>query len=114
MPETRRLYRVIFFNQGKCYEMYARQVAQGGLYGFIEIEHPVFGERTQIVVDPSEERLQKEFEGVERFYVPLHAVVRIDEVKKQGASRISGGSEDGDNVAPFPVPMYGPKDSGKK
>ena len=106
------LYRIIFFNQGQFYELYARQVAQGGLYGFVEVEEPVFGERTQLVVDPGEERLKKEFEGVERFYVPMHSVVRIDQVKKRGTSRISS-PEEGGKVAAFPVPLWAPKDSGK-
>ncbi len=109
-----RLYRVSFFNQGQVYEVYARQVSQGGLYGFVEIEDLVFGEKTQIVVDPSEERLQQEFEGVKRFYVPMHAVVRIDEVEKRGTSRITPPPGEGGNVAAFPMPIYGPGESGKE
>ena len=108
-----RLYRVVFFNQGQSYEVYARQVAQGGLYGFVEVEDLVFGKKSQLVVDPSEERLQKEFEGVKRFYVPMHAVVRIDEVEKEGVSRVIPPPEgkEGSNVSPFPVPVYGPRES---
>lgn len=108
----KRLYRVVFFNQGQCYEVYAGQVAQGGLYGFVEVEDLVFGEKSQIVVDPTEERLQKEFEGVKRFYVPMHAIVRIDEVERRGVSRITPAGEEGGNVAAFPMPIYGPNKSG--
>ncbi len=107
MPDE-RLYKVSFFNQGQIYEVYARSVSQGGLYGFIEVEDLVFGEKTQIVVDPSEERLEREFEGVKRFHVPMHAVVRIDEVEKQGTSRITPPPDKGGNVAAFPMPIYGP------
>ena len=108
MP-SQRLYKVIFFNQGQVYEVFARQISQGGLYGFVEVEELIFGERTQIVVDPSEERLQKEFEGVRRFYIPMHAVVRIDEVEKQGKSRITEvKKEEGGNVTNFPMPIYTP------
>lgn len=108
MAEAQRLYKVIFFNQGQIYEVYARQVAQGGLYGFVEIEELVFGERSKVVVDPTEERLQREFEGVKRSYLPMHAIVRIDEVEKEGVSRISS-SESGDGkVATFPMPIYTP------
>ena len=104
-----RLYKVSFFNQGQVYEIYARHVGQAsGLYGFVEVEELIFGEKTKIVVDPSEERLQKEFEGVKRFYVPMHAVVRVDEVEKEGSSRISPPPEKDGNVAAFPVPIYGP------
>lgn len=107
-----RLYRIVFFNQGQSYEVYARQVAQGGLYGFVEVEDLIFGQKSQLVVDPSEERLKKEFEGVKRFYVPMHAVVRIDEVEKEGISRVVPPAKDSEgNVAPFPVPIYGPRGS---
>lgn len=114
MPD-KRLYKVSFFNQGQVYEVYARHVSQGGLYGFIEVEDLVFGEKTQIVVDPSEERLEREFEGVKRFHIPMHAVVRIDEVEKRGTSRITPPPSEGGNVAAFPMPIYGPSgESGGK
>ena len=98
------IFKVLFVNQGKVYEIYARKVGHGGLFGFIEVEELVFGERSSVVVDPGEERIKSEFEGVKRTYLPLHSVLRIDEVKKQGVSKIS--SLEGGNVAQFPVPMY--------
>jgi hypothetical protein len=100
------LYKIIFLNQGKVYEIYARSVSQGSLFGFIEVEELVFGERTTVLVDPAEERLKTEFETVKRTYIPMHAVVRIDEVEKQGVSKIS--SIDGANVSQFPMPVYTP------
>lgn len=93
-------------NQGKIYEIYARSIAHGDLFGFIEIEDLVFGERSSVVVDPAEEKIKAEFAGVQRTYIPLHAVMRIDQVEKQGVSKIS--NVDGDNVAQFPMPMYTP------
>ena len=98
------IFKVLFVNQGKVYEIYARKVGHGGLFGFIEVEELVFGERSSVVVDPGEERIKSEFEGVKRTYLPLHSVLRIDEVKKQGVSKIS--ALEGGNVAQFPVPMY--------
>ncbi len=111
---SRNIYKVVFMNQGKLYEIYARNVSQGDLFGFVVVENLVFGERATVVVDPSEERLKTEFAGVERTYIPMHSIVRIDEVKKQGVSKIT--SIDGDNVSPFPVPMYTPggSDRGSK
>ena len=55
-----------------------------------------------------QERLKSEFEGVKRTYVPMHAVIRIDEVNKQGTNKILAVSDSGSNVTPFPVPMYTP------
>jgi hypothetical protein len=103
----RRIYKVTFLNQGQVYEIYAKKVAQGGLLGFVEIEGIVFGQKTTVVVDPGEERLKAEFAGVKRSYIPMHAVVRIDEVDKQGPSRITE-VEKPSNVAPFPVPLFKP------
>ena len=104
------LYRITFMNQGKIYEIYARSISHGELFGFIEVEDIVFGERSSVVVDPSEERVKSEFSGVQRTYIPLHAVIRIDQVEKQGVSKISDVT--GDNVAQFPMPMYTPGGAG--
>ena len=108
------IYKVIFFNQGEIYEIYARSVAQGGLFGFVEVEELAFGHGTKVVIDPSQERLEKEFEGVKRTYVPLHAVVRIDEVEKEGVGRITSPKGDSGNVRPFPTILPSGSDSGSK
>jgi len=97
-------------NQGKIYEIYARSIAHGDLFGFIEVEDIVFGERSSVVVDPVEEKIKSEFAGVQRTYIPMHAVVRIDQVEKQGVSKIS--NVEGDNIAQFPMPMYTPGNTG--
>jgi hypothetical protein len=104
---SQRLYRITFLNQGQVYEVYAKRVTQGGLLGFIEVEGLVFGQKTRVVVDPTEERLQREFEGVKRCYLPMHSVIRVDEVEKPGQSRITDAAKGG-NVAAFPVPYFKP------
>ena len=82
------IYKVSFFNQGQIYEVYARHIYQSDLYGFIEIEELLFGERSGMLVDPSEEKLKAEFEGVSRSYLPMHSITRIDEVAKQEEKRL--------------------------
>lgn len=104
----RRLYRVSFFQQGEVYEVYARQVSQGSLFGFVELEDLLFGETSEVLVDPSQEKLESEFKDVERVYVPMHAVLRIDEVAKPGVSRITRPEGDAAKVATFPGPIYTP------
>lgn len=96
----KRVYRVLFFNHGQVYEIYAREIYQSDLYGFIEVEELLFGNRSQLVVDPGEERLKNEFSGVIRSYVPIHSVMRIDEVEKEGVAKIIDGK--GSNIAQFP------------
>jgi len=106
------IYKVVFVNQGKVFEIYARKVGHGPLFGFVEVEELIFGERSQVVVDPSEERIKAEFEGVKRTYLPMHSVLRIDEVRKSGVSKIS--AVEGSNVTQFPFPVYTPSDPGSR
>jgi len=103
MSQFESVFRVIFVNQDKVYEVYCSSVYQSELYGFIEIEELIFGERSQVLVDPSEEKLQKEFEGVKRSYLPMHSIVRIDEVEKEGTPKISDSKVS--TVAAFPTPV---------
>ena len=81
------IFKVLFVNQGKVYEIYARKVSHGSLFGFIEVEELVFGERSTVVVDPAEEKIKAEFNEVKRTYLPMHSVLRIDEVKKTGGQQ---------------------------
>ena len=104
---AKSIYRVLFVNQGKLYELYAREIYQGELYGFIEVEELIFGERSSVLINPAEEKLQNEFAGVKRTFVPLHSVVRIDEVEREGVSKVRP-VEGGDNVTPFPQPAFPP------
>ena len=107
------LYKVMFLNQGKVYEIYAKNVNHGNLLGFVEVEKLVFGARTSVVVDPAEERIQAEFAGVKRTFLPMHSILRIDEVDKQGVSKVT--NIEGSNVAQFPLPIYAPQgDKGGK
>jgi hypothetical protein len=69
------------------------------------VEELVFGERSSVVLDPSEERVKGEFAGVKRTFLPLHSILRIDEVRKQGVSKITA-LEGGANVTQFPMPLY--------
>ena len=101
--DNQQVYRVLFQNQGQVYEVYARNIYQRELYGFVEIEDYTFSNKSQVVIDPSEERLRSEFEGVKRSFVPMHAVIRIDEVEKEGVAKIT--ATDGSKVTPFPMPV---------
>jgi hypothetical protein len=111
---TSHIFRIMFVNQGKVYEIYARKVGHGDLFGFIEVEDVLFGERSTVVLDPAEERIKSEFEGVKRTFLPMHSVLRIDEVKKHGTSKITALEGGGANVAQFPMPLYSSPPTDKK
>ena len=107
MPKE-SIFKIIFLNQGQVYEVYARRVHQGDLWGFLEVEEFVFGEKTQVIVDPGEEKLKNEFSAIKRSFIPMHSVIRIDEVDKEGACKISDVREGG-NIAQFPYPPVAPR-----
>ena len=96
------VYKVIFHNNNQVFEVFARQIYQSDMWGFIEVEEFVFGERSKILVDPSEEKLKTEFSGVTRSYIPLQAIIRIDEVDKEGAAKISEVVSGDGNVSRLP------------
>ena len=96
------VYRIQFVSHDKVFEVYARHIYSSDLYGFVEIEEFVFGEKSGLLVDPSEERLKTEFGSVKRSYIPIQAVIRIDEVEHTGTARIRDSK--GTAVTPLPMP----------
>lgn len=106
----KRIFRISFTNNGKVYEMYCRRVNHGELYGFVEVEELLFGERSSLLVDPGEEQLKLEFSGVKKTYIPFHSVIRIDEVEKEGSGKIIHLANQGAGMASpsLPLPDKGP------
>jgi len=100
--EVSKLFRISFINQDKVYDVYARQVYESDLYGFVVIEELVFGSQSELVVDASEEKLKSEFASVKRTFVPVHNIIRIDEVEKEGVSKIRDVNNSTGNVSAFP------------
>lgn len=107
---TRHIYKIIFQSRDQLYEIYAHKLNQSALFGFIEVEELSFGERSKVVVDPGAEKLAAEFESVKRSYIPLHAVIRIDEVSREGTGKVTPVKGEGATV----LPMYTPPDKGGK
>ncbi len=99
------IYKVIFINHDEVYEIYAKSVYEGDMYGFLVVEDFIFGEKSAIVIDPGEEKLKIEFEGVTRTFIPMHEIVRIDQVQKRGVAKIvSAHKEAGSNVSTLYTP----------
>ena len=101
---SKSLYKVTFLNHGKVYELYARRVDSGRLWGFVEVADLVFDVHDGLVIDPTEERLRDEFGTTRMLHLPMHSIVRIDEVERLGTPKISE-ARGVSNVMPFPFPM---------
>ena len=101
-PDNEKLFRIAFLNHGKVYELFCSGVCTSGLLGFIEVSGLQFSDKDSVVVDPTEEKMRDEFAGVEVLHLPLHSVLRVEEVMKKGPSVIRD-RESGEKVTPFPV-----------
>ncbi len=86
--KIKTIFRILFYNQDKVYELYAHEVSQASMMGFIEIGGIIFGERSKLLVDPAEEKLKSEFGDIKHTYIPHHSIIRIDEVNKEGKNKI--------------------------
>ena len=98
------IYKVVFVQLGEVYEIYAEAIYQSDMYGFIEVEEYIFDQNSKIVVDTSEEKLKNEFKGVQRSYIPVSCIMRIDEVDKKGTAKIT--SVESAKVMPIANTMF--------
>jgi len=89
----KHIYKIVFVNREQVFEVYAKNVYQGDMYGFVIVEDFVFGEKSTIVLDLGEEKLRAEFEGVTRSFIPMHEIIRIDQVERKGVAKILPGKQ---------------------
>lgn len=99
------IYKVRFVHEGRVFELYAREVSTSSLFGFVEVQKLLWGKKSDIIVDPTEQELKNEFDGVKRTLIPMQAIVRIDEVDKSGPAKIvplTGQPHE----SPTPLPIH--------
>jgi hypothetical protein len=80
------VYRTIFTHLDQVYTIYSQGVSEETLVGFIELDSILLV--TQDIILSSEnqtahEPFMKQIESIKRTYVPMHAVVRIDEMTRK-------------------------------
>jgi len=100
--DKQKLYRVAFLNHGKVYELFCSEVNTSHLLGFLEVTGLEFDSKDSLVIDPTEEKMRDEFDGVEVLHLPLHSVLRVEQVNNKGQAVIRD-RESGEKVMPFPV-----------
>ena len=84
----------------EIYEVFAKQIYQSDMYGFIEVEDYIFKKDKQLVVDPTAEKLKNEFNKVERSYIPINAIIRIDEINEAETAKTKVNKS---SFIPFPL-----------
>lgn len=99
MAKKQCIFKILFLQRDEVYELYAKQVMESDMYGFIVVEELVFGEQTALLIDPQEEKLKLKFDDVKRTYIPIHNLLRIDEVERDlDKNQISGSG----HISHFP------------
>lgn len=97
------IYRVQFKTDQYYYDLYVRHVYPSDMHGFVCLEDFLFHEESHVLIDPRSEKLHAEFGEVKTAFIPYHQIIRIDQVKREGDSRIrpaeSGASA---KITPFP------------
>ena len=101
-PDKEKLFRIAFLNHGKVYELFCTGVCTSNLLGFVEATGLQFDEKDSLVIDPTEEKMRDEFDGVEVLHLPMHSVLRVEQVRKKGQAVIRD-RESGEKVTPFPI-----------
>ncbi len=109
----KKLYKVTFINAGRTLELYARHVASSSLWGFTEVGDLDFAQNESVVVDPNEEKLRDEFRNTKMLHLPMHCILRVEEVEKRVPVVIrdiaAGETFASDTIRPFPMPPRGIK-----
>lgn len=108
---SKSIYRILFFNADHTYEIYAKaiMVESPDFIGFVEVSELLFNDKQQLVLDPSEEKLKQIFKSVKRTFIPLHSIIRIDEVEHGGLAKVKSVDKNSTNVMPFPQHYMSPK-----
>ena len=99
---SKPLYKIIFLNHGKVYELFSESVGSSGLWGFIEVADLVFETGEGLVVDPTEEKMSQEFSSAKVLHLPIQSVLRVEEVEQRGKCQIRD-RESGEKITPFPL-----------
>ena len=73
----------------------------------VDVDRGVNFSGFEITDDPNEEKLKAEFFGVDKTHIPLQAIIRIDEVEKEGVAKIKVAKQT-NNIAQFPVNSLNP------
>ncbi len=83
------LYKVVFMQRDEVLELYARYITEDSLVGFVEVEELVFSDPdAKIVLNPNLEKLKQQFDGVQRTYLPIHTILRIDEIDQPSVATV--------------------------
>ncbi|MBZ4644220.1 MAG: hypothetical protein PWQ25_180 [Deferribacteres bacterium] len=77
-----RYFRIQFIDSKKeIMTFFAKSVNPSSYIGLIEVSNILYMD-SEILINPEDEKIRKEFKGVKRTFLPLSAIIRIDEIEE--------------------------------
>ncbi|MGD9808694.1 MAG: DUF1820 family protein [Deferribacterales bacterium] len=77
----KKLYKIIFIDEDKKIQtIHSSMLNPSSFLGLVEISDIVFLDKSDIIISPDDGNLKAKFKNVERSYIPLNSIVRIDEI----------------------------------
>lgn len=85
--DSKKLYRVRFQDQSerKTVEVVVESVEASEFMGLVVLEEFVFSDQKKLIIMPEEDEARQRFCKTERFHVPFHSIVYIEEFTDQPA-----------------------------
>jgi len=77
----KKLFKVVFIDEDKTIQtIHSLKLNPSSFLGLVEISDIVFIGRSEIIISPDDGKMKAKFKNVERSYIPLNSIVRIDEL----------------------------------
>lgn len=87
------LFKVVFLQHDELHEVYARSVSESSMMHFVEVEAlvldaPASSESGSPTQSKAQARLRSTYADVQRIYLPIQTILRIEEVHHVGTANI--------------------------
>lgn len=78
---NKNTYKIVFYDEEhKPLTIYAQNVYQSDILGFVTAEKLLFPEPSEIIVTPDQDKIRNMFKNTEKTIIPINLIIRIDEV----------------------------------
>lgn len=78
---NKSIYKIIFYDEEhKTVTLYAENVYQSDILGFITVEKLIFNKPSDVIVTPEHDKICKMFKNTTKALISINLVIRIEEV----------------------------------
>lgn len=77
------LYCITFKTDNEVYQLHCRNIVESPYYGFLQVEDFLFRDQRKYVIEPQDDKVRREFGGLNKTTIPFHSILRIDEYEEK-------------------------------